>query len=81
MGNDTTLPESNDKSALETEEEAQLVEEHIKVPARMRRAPTYLKDYIYLRNIQEGTKRVGKMATVVLLVYCDYFFKNHYVVG
>ena len=46
MGNDTTLPEINDKSALETEEEAQLVEEHIKGPARMRRAPTYFKDYI-----------------------------------
>ncbi|KAL9429620.1 hypothetical protein AB3S75_031436 [Citrus x aurantiifolia] len=46
MGNDTTLPETNDKSTLETEEETQLVEEPIKGPARMRRAPTYLKDYI-----------------------------------
>ncbi|KAH9679851.1 hypothetical protein KPL71_026303 [Citrus sinensis] len=46
MGNDTTLPETNDKSALKTEEEAQLVEEPIKGHARMRRALIYLKDYI-----------------------------------
>ena len=43
---DTTLPEINDKSAWETEKEAQLVKEHTKGPARMCRAPTYLKDYI-----------------------------------
>ena len=43
---DTTWPEINDKPALETKEEAQLVEQPIKGPTRIRRALTYLKDYI-----------------------------------
>ena len=67
---DTTWPESNDKSALETEEEAQLVEEPIKGPTGMRRAPTYLKITLPKEHSRRNKKREKHCSCDFVILFC-----------